>query len=78
MYIPVHTIPMLVWKDLGKHVSNLIKLEQDEEIISVIPILDFDSKDYIIVASKNGMIKKTGVSEFKSIRNSKPICCMKL
>ena len=78
LYIPVHTIPSLVWKDLGKHVSNLIKLEQDEEIISVVPVTDFDSKEYIVIATVNGMIKKTSLEEFKSIRNSKPICCMKL
>ena len=78
LYIPVHTIPALVWKDLGKHVSNLIKLEQDEEIISAIPVTSFDSKDLIVIASENGMIKTTEISEFKSVRNSKPICCMKL
>ena len=78
LYIPVHTIPSLVWKDLGKHVSNLIKLEQDEEIVSAIPVTSFDSKDLIVIASENGMIKTTEIGEFKSVRNSKPICCMKL
>ena len=38
----------------------------------------FDDNESIIIASQNGMIKKTILSEFKSLRNSKPICCMKL
>ena len=78
LYIPVHTIPSLVWKDLGKHVSNIIKLEQDEEIISAIPVTSFDQDSSIVIATKDGMIKKTQLKEFESVRNSKPICCMKL
>ena len=78
LYIPVHEIFPLLWKDLGKHVSNLVKLEQDEQIISAIPVTDFSAKKEIIVASKNGMIKRTALEEFKSIRYSKPICSMKL
>ena len=78
LYIPVHTIPSLVWKDLGKHVSNIIKLEQDEEIISAIPVTSFEQDNNIIIATKDGMIKKTQLKEFESVRNSKPICCMKL
>ncbi len=78
LYIPVHLIPSAVWKDLGKHVSNIVKLEQEEEIINVIPIINFDTKITIVIGTRNGMIKKTNLEEFKSSRYSKPICCMKL
>ena len=78
LYIPVHEIFPLLWKDLGKHVSNLVKLDQDEQIISSIPVTDFSAKKEIVIASKNGMIKRTALEEFKSIRYSKPICSMKL
>ncbi len=78
LYIPVHTIPVSVWKDAGKHVSNIVKLEQDEQVVSAVPVIDFNTNDCIVVATQNGMIKKTNISEFKSLRYSKPICCMKL
>lgn len=78
LHIPVYEIPSLVWKDLGKHVSNIIKLEQGEEIVASIPVTDFNSKKEIVIATKNGMIKRSLLSEFKSLRYSKPICCMKL
>ncbi len=78
LYIPVHEIFPHLWKDLGKHVSNLVKLDQDEQIISAIPVTDFSAKKEILIASKNGMIKRTALEEFKSIRYSKPICSMKL
>ncbi len=76
--IPVYMLPSLAWKELGKHVSNIIKLEENEEIIDAIPVLDFDSKSYIISATKNGLIKKTILKEFEASRTNKPICCMKL
>ena len=78
LYLPVHEIPSLVWKDLGKHVSNVIKLDSDEEIIATIPVNDFDKKTTITIATKEGMIKQTSLSEFKSLRYSKPITCIKL
>ncbi len=78
LYIPVHLIPTLVWKDLGKHVSNIVKLDQDERIVSMIPVTDFDSKEKVIIATENGMIKKTDISEFKTLRYSKPLCAIKL
>ena len=78
LYIPIHTIPDLKWKDLGKHVSNLIKLEENEEIISSIPVTDFTANLDITIATRNGMIKRTMLSEFQVSRYSKPVSCMKL
>lgn len=78
LYVPVHTIPTCAWKDLGKHISNLVKLDSEESIVSVIPVNDFNKDIDITIASKNGMIKRTKLSEFKSLRYSKPISCMKL
>ena len=78
LYLPVHIIPELKWKDMPKHVSNIITLSPGEEIISVIPVHDFNNKYDLIMTSENGMIKRTKISEFKSLRFNKPITCMKL
>ena len=78
LYIPVHTIFDIKWKDIGKHVSNLVPIEEDEKIVSTIPIYSFEDNKNIIVVSKNGMIKRTKVSDFKLTRYSKPTSCMKL
>ena len=78
LYVPVHTIPDLKWKELGKHVSNLIKLEENEEIIASIPVYDFKKDIDITIATRNGMIKRTPLSDFQVSRYSKPISCMKL
>ena len=78
LYLPVYEIPDIKWKTLGKHISNIIKLEEQEQIVAAIPIKNFDVDSNIVIASKNGMIKKTSVREFKVSRYSKPISCMKL
>lgn len=77
LYIPVHTIPDVKWKDLGKHISNLIKLEEKEEIVASIPVYSFESNNEVMLVSKNGMIKRTSLSDFKVQRYTKPIVCMK-
>lgn len=78
LFVPVHVIPDLKWKEMGKHISNIIKLEEDEEIISVVPVTNFDDNIDITIASRNGMIKRTNIKEFQVNRYTKPISCMKL
>lgn len=78
LYIPVHTIFDIKWKDIGKHISNLIEISPDEKIVSSIPVYDFDTDDHIVIATKNGMIKRTKLKDFKLTRYSKPTSCMKL
>ena len=78
LYVPVHEIPDLKWKDLGKHISNIIKIGEEEEIVSVIPVTNFAERKNILMVTKNGMIKKTELKDFKLSRYSKPISCMKL
>ncbi len=78
LYIPVYEIPDLKWKEMGKHVSNIVKLDADEKIITSIPVTNFNDKKIITIFSKNGMVKRTLLSDFKVTRYNKPICSMKL
>ena len=77
LYLPVHELPELKWKDLGKHVSNIIPIMQDEKIIKAIPVKKFDDKK-IIIFTKNGMVKLSLLEDFKVQRYSKPITYIKL
>lgn len=78
LYIPVHTINDLKWRELGKHVSNLVPLQEDEEIVTAIPVSDFNDKKNIILATSQGMIKSSSLADFKLTRYSKATSCMKL
>ena len=62
LHIPVYAIYDMKWKDMGKHISNIIPTGENEEIIKAIPIYNFEQDQNIILASKDGMIKR-GVSQ---------------
>ncbi len=78
IYAPVYSIPDIKWKDLGKHISNIIKIDTDEAIVSCIKVEDFEKDADITLATKLGMIKRTKLSEFKVSRYTKPVNCMNL
>ena len=78
LYIPVYELPDLKWKDLGKHVSNIIKIKAEENIVYSLPVYDFEQDTNIALFTKDGMVKQTKLADFKVQRYSKPIVCMKL
>lgn len=78
LYLPVYLIPDLKWKDIGKHISNIIKLAENEYIINSIPVDNFNSNKNITIFSKNGMVKRTLLKDFKVSRYNKTLTCMKL
>ncbi|MBR3209761.1 MAG: DNA topoisomerase IV subunit A [Bacilli bacterium] len=78
LYIPVYELPDLKWKDLGKHISNIIKISSDENIISSYLSKDFKENIEFLTFTKNGMVKKTALSSLKVQRYTKPVSLMKL
>ena len=78
LHIPVHIIPDLKWKDMPKHVSNIIELAPEDSVISALPAYDFSSNKNLILVTKNGMIKRSKLKEFRLQRYNKPTSCMKI
>ncbi len=78
LYVPVYELPDLRWKELGKHISNIIKLGEGENIISSYPVYDFNNDSFITIFTHDGMVKRTKLFDFKVQRYSKPISCIKL
>ena len=52
----------------GQHVANLLALQPDEEIAQVLSIADYDAADYLVLATKSGLVKKTRLGEYDSNR----------
>lgn len=75
LFIPVHTITDCKWKDLGKHISNLIMIKENERIINS---FIFEKGTSLVLTSKEGMIKKVRMEEFEVSRCSKPMTAIKL
>ncbi len=78
LYLPVHEIPELKWRELGKHISNIISIDSEEILIGAMPVYDFEADINIISFSKLGMVKRTKLSDFQVQRYSKAINMMKL
>ncbi len=78
IYLPVYTIPDSKWKDMGKHISNLVSIDPNENVISAIKVIDFNENKDLCFVTKLGMIKRTSLKEFKLLRYNKPVGCMKL
>mgnify|MGYP005798968549 CR=1 FL=1 len=75
LYIPVYKIPEIKWKELGKHVNNIIMMSTGEEVVAS---FIYNKEDTYVLASKNGMIKRTASTDFEVARCSKPMTAMKL
>ena len=73
--MPVHKIPEGKWKELGKHVNNVVSLSPEEQIVAS---FIYEPDKEIISATKAGMIKRTKASDYEVSRTSKAISSMKL
>ena len=62
-----YEIPEAQRQARGRAIVNLLQIEQDEKITAVIPLAK-DTKGYIAMATRNGLIKKTALEEFENIR----------
>ena len=54
----------------GTNIINLISIEQDEKIETVLTISDDVTKGFLFMATKQGIVKKTPLSEFKNLRKN--------
>jgi len=65
--IKAYEIPEAQRQARGRAIVNLLQIEQDEKITAIIPLSE-NTDGFIAMATKNGLIKKTALSEFESIR----------
>jgi DNA gyrase subunit A len=52
----------------GQHVANLLALQPDEEIAQVLDIRDYAAADYLVLATRGGLVKKTKLTEYDTNR----------
>jgi len=69
-WLKVHAIPEGSRQSKGKAIVNLLKLSEGEKIAAHIPVREFDDKHSLIMATKNGVIKKTILSEYSHPRST--------
>ncbi|MFG1572732.1 DNA topoisomerase IV subunit A [Staphylococcus aureus] len=78
LFIPIHKLADIRWKELGQHVSQIVPIEEDEVVINVFNEKDFNTDAFYVFATQNGMIKKSTVPLFKTTRFNKPLIATKV
>jgi len=76
--LPVHALPEIRWKDLGQHISNIASLNQNEQIVQVIPVRDFSKEQFLVFLTKNGIIKRSELNLYDAQRYTRFLIAMNL
>ena len=69
-WLKVYEIPQASRVAKGRPLVNLIQLDESERITSLLNVETFDSEGYVFMATKNGVVKKTPIIDFKLPRKS--------
>jgi DNA gyrase subunit A len=64
----VHELPDAGRDARGQHVANLMAFKPDEQIAQVLSFKDYDAAPFLVLATKNGLVKKTPLAEYDSPR----------
>lgn len=73
LLIPVHQLPDTKWKDGGQHVANLVPLDPGDRILSVDLVRTFDETSHCLFVTRQGMVKRSKLSDYNAQRKSKPL-----
>ena len=76
--LKVHQLPRMGRAAKGRHVANLLPLAQDERIQTVIATKDFGEAEYLVFATRKGIVKKTAFSEYNTHLKSDGIIAINL
>jgi DNA gyrase subunit A len=69
-WLKVYEIPDVGTAGKGKAIVNLVNLGKDEKIADIIAVKSFDTSEYVVMATRNGIVKKTALAEYANPRSS--------
>lgn len=64
-----YEVPVSTRTARGNAIINLLKLDKDERITTVIPIEKYEEDKYLVMATKRGLIKKSSLMDYENVRN---------
>ncbi len=77
-YLPIYELEDAKWKDIGSHISSRIRITSQEKIMAAFVLTRFDTAGSIILLTKFGMIKRTALKDFETVRTNKTMTSIKL
>jgi DNA gyrase subunit A len=69
-WLKVHEIPQAARAARGKPIINCVAMKPDERLAALVPVREFSEDQYLLFATKNGLVKKTVLSEFGNPRSN--------
>lgn len=63
-WLKVYDIPQMSRTSAGRSIANVLSLKEGEKISSVIPVRHFDPESHLMMATKNGLVKKTSLEQY--------------
>ena len=67
--LKVYQLPESGLRNRGKHFANLIRLESEEKVVSVLPVVEFVEGTFVYSVTRSGYIKKTKLMAYSNVRN---------
>ncbi len=67
-WLKVHRVPEASRTSPGRSIANVLQLKEGEKIASVIPVREFEEGAYLMMATRSGVVKKTGLMEYSRPR----------
>jgi len=68
-WLKVHEIPQAARAARGKPILSCVAMKPDERLASLVPVREFSEDQYLLFATKQGVVKKTRLSEFGNPRS---------
>ncbi len=76
--LKVHELPLGSRQSKGRAIVNLLPFRQDEKVRAVIRTRDFSEMDYLVLATRNGVVKKTKFTDYNTPLKSEGIIAINL
>ena len=76
--LKVHELPLGSRQSKGRAIVNLLPFRQDEQVRAVIQTRDFEEAEYLVFATKNGVVKKTKFEEYNTPLKADGIIAIKM
>lgn len=69
-WVKVHKLPTGNRQSKGKAIANVVQLSPNENVRAILPVEEFAADKYVVLVTKNGVIKKTPLEQFSNPRPS--------
>ncbi|MCP4238158.1 MAG: DNA gyrase subunit A, partial [Aestuariibacter sp.] len=69
-WLKVYQLPLASRNARGRPIVNILPLEDDERITAILPIKEFEEDKFVLMATANGVVKKTSLTQYSRPRSN--------